>query len=522
MTDITIDIFDQLKKNKIDIIKNYKIREIIGKPGKNISFIDHFELIDKDKKKEIYAIYKNLVDVDDMTLFKRIIGSINKYTDNILEDLTCYILVMNKTKALNNNSEMRMKNYEVVFNSKGKMTDLIDSFNKVEISTMQDTGLTKKILQDLIDNKDKIIKNYYYRLAIENKDIKGKTKLDKFINYVKTKEAIDKINEQSAKPSENLFEKIISSVREFDDWTIDYLTVYSSIIEEYNNFKFKNIKSFIDNLSWKEWRNEAINDYDDIFYNIKLTEKWNRIKYDKMIDFMNKGKGKNTLYTCKGSKKYTFKRNLITIQKKIEDRSGELILIETKGKKSIWETYYNNKQYILISNNDKVSICIDLTPHTEEEYKFFIEFIEEAYSPIFNAMEQTSNLPSGSNAHKELKRRKSLIKIDSIKYVPEDTKVGALKGPDGRNITESKIKDKLNTVIETNSKTLKGSPHRSGDILIDIMKCMRNDRYSDDQVKEAKEKLLNGDYEDVLHIKDLDTIEVSGRVEIQHIREEEE
>ena len=40
--------------------------------------------------------------------------------------------------------------------------------------------------------------------------------------------------------------------------------------------------------------------------------------------------------------------------------------------------------------------------------------------------------------------------------------------------------------------------------------------------KEAKEKLLNGDYEDVLQIKDLDTIEVSGRVEIQHIREEEE
>ena len=40
--------------------------------------------------------------------------------------------------------------------------------------------------------------------------------------------------------------------------------------------------------------------------------------------------------------------------------------------------------------------------------------------------------------------------------------------------------------------------------------------------KEAREKLLNGDYEDVLHIKDLNTIEVNGRVEIQHIREEEQ
>jgi hypothetical protein len=39
--------------------------------------------------------------------------------------------------------------------------------------------------------------------------------------------------------------------------------------------------------------------------------------------------------------------------------------------------------------------------------------------------------------------------------------------------------------------------------------------------KEAKEKLFNGDYEEVLHIKDLNTIEVNNRIEIQHIKEEE-
>jgi hypothetical protein len=39
--------------------------------------------------------------------------------------------------------------------------------------------------------------------------------------------------------------------------------------------------------------------------------------------------------------------------------------------------------------------------------------------------------------------------------------------------------------------------------------------------KEAKEKLLNGDYEDVLHIKDLNTIEINNGISIQHIREEE-
>jgi len=40
--------------------------------------------------------------------------------------------------------------------------------------------------------------------------------------------------------------------------------------------------------------------------------------------------------------------------------------------------------------------------------------------------------------------------------------------------------------------------------------------------KEAKEKLLNGDYEDVLHIKDLNTIEINNGISIQNIREEEQ
>ena len=39
--------------------------------------------------------------------------------------------------------------------------------------------------------------------------------------------------------------------------------------------------------------------------------------------------------------------------------------------------------------------------------------------------------------------------------------------------------------------------------------------------KEAREKLLNGDYEDVLHIKDLHTIETVDGISIQNIREEE-
>jgi hypothetical protein len=40
-----------------------------------------------------------------------------------------------------------------------------------------------------------------------------------------------------------------------------------------------------------------------------------------------------------------------------------------------------------------------------------------------------------------------------------------------------------------------------------------------EDIKQAKEKLLQGDYEDVLHIKDLHTIEVNNGLTITNIKE---
>jgi len=40
-----------------------------------------------------------------------------------------------------------------------------------------------------------------------------------------------------------------------------------------------------------------------------------------------------------------------------------------------------------------------------------------------------------------------------------------------------------------------------------------------EDIKQAKEKLLQGDYEDVLHIKDLHTIEVNDGLTITNIKE---
>lgn len=42
-----------------------------------------------------------------------------------------------------------------------------------------------------------------------------------------------------------------------------------------------------------------------------------------------------------------------------------------------------------------------------------------------------------------------------------------------------------------------------------------------EDAKEAREKLFNGQYEEVLHIKDLNTIELNSEISIQNIREEE-
>jgi len=295
-----------------------------------------------------------------------------------------------------------------------------------------------------------------------------------------------------------LFEKIISTIDDFDDWTLDYLTVYSSIINEFGEFDFKNFKVFINKLKWKEWRFDTMYNYDDTFYTVNVSEIWNtsiaKLKYNKLVELMKKDKDKSALFTCKGSKKYIFDMNFKDIKKKIKDRKGELKEIERKGNKVLWETEYNNGLYNIVSNFDKVHICKDLTPHKSEDYNFFIDFIEEAYSPIYNAMDQSNNLPTGSHIYKELRNRKSLIRFDSLKNVSESSRVGKLIGPDNRNVayTVDKFKTKLNTVIEgKENSAVKQSLHRTGDILTDIMKCMRNDRFTEEDVKKAKKDFKN-------------------------------
>lgn len=500
---MNIYLFDELVKGKLRIVKNHKIREIIDKPNKGETFINHFRLIlkEKDKMSEIYKISKKIdLDKDDYNLFRSIIGSIKFFDEITIDYLTCYISYIEGSKDLNDNREIYMKGYEEMFVKKNK--ESINNFDQLHLNILDNTGLNKEIFQDLIDNKIEIIKNYYYRQVLS--DTLGKTHIDKLINYIKSRDSITNINELTKKSPEFLFEKIISTIDNFDDWTLEYLTVYSSIIKVFNEFDFRDFKDFVNKLKWKQWRYDTMYNYDDTFYTINIKENWNisnsKKKYDKLIVLMKKDERITSSYTCKGSKKYIFDMNLKDIKKKIKKRGSELVEIDRKGNKILWRTGYNNKIYNLVSNLDKVYICKDLTPHTEQDYEFFTDFIEEAYSPIYNAMEQSNNLPSGSSVYKELRRRKSLIRIDSLKNIPENSRVGKLIGPDNRNVayTLPRIKEKLKTIIEEptvkNEKNaiVKNNHYRTGDILTDIMKCMKNDRFTKQDLEKAKKNYKNG------------------------------
>lgn len=492
------ELLNELKENKLRIIQNYHIRELIGKPKKDVSFINHFVYSFKTQKSKIKQISKKDMCRQDLyELFKQIIGSIKDFDDFTINLLTCYISVVEESKELNDNREMYMQKYEDIFPLKS-IRELISNFNELELNILEEnTGLTDEIMQDLIDSKEDIVKNYYYRQAIEK--LPGKTYLDKFIKYCLSKNSIDKINEQAKNAPYYLFEKIIATIADFDDWTPEYLSVYSSIITNFKNFEItsKELKQYIDKLKWKDWRRKTMYAYNDTFYSVKLNEDWNnssaKLKYNKLVENMKRNKG--NLYVCKGSKKHTFKIELKEIKKKLKNRDIELIEIERKGNKILWQVDYDNKRYNLISNFEKVNICEDLTPHTQSEYDFFEEFIEQIYSPIYNAIEQSNNLPSGSVSNNALIKRMSLIKIDSLQHVPEDELVGKIIGPNDRNIayTVVKFKTKLNTVIEgKENSAVKQSLHRTGDILTDIMKCMRNDRFTEEDVEKAKKYFKNG------------------------------
>jgi len=85
---------------------------------------------------------------------------------------------------------------------------------------------------------------------------------------------------------------------------LEYLTVYSSIIKEFDSYDLKKFKSFVNELHWKQWRYDTMFNYDDTFYTVNVNEDWNtsnsKLKYNKLIEIMKKSKSKTALYTCKG------------------------------------------------------------------------------------------------------------------------------------------------------------------------------------------------------------------------------
>jgi len=165
MNGLTIYLLNELRQNKLRIIQNYEIRQTISKKPKDKSFIDYFKSIIKQKNKmsEIHKISKKTeLDKDDYELFKSIIGSIKIFDEFTIDYLTCYISYIEGSKDLNDNRENYMEGYEEVFLEKRSKKELIN-YEELNLNILSYTGLTEEILQDLIDNKIEIIKNYYYR-----------------------------------------------------------------------------------------------------------------------------------------------------------------------------------------------------------------------------------------------------------------------------------------------------------------------------------------------------------------------
>ena len=244
-------LFDELRENKLKILQNYEIRKLIGYP-KNDIFVEHFKTVFKQKSKvsEIQKIMeKTILSKNDYDILNSILGSINIFDKFTIKYLTCYITCIEEELPLNDKMEEYMSGYEDMYVEKPNK-NLINRFDEIKLKTLSDTGLTKEILQELIDNKEDIIKNYYYRQVLDKRTkdgdstISGETHLDAFIGYMKSKESISNVNDISKKAPEFLFEMILSTLHEFDEWTLEYLTVYSSIIKKYNSYDLRKFKSF--------------------------------------------------------------------------------------------------------------------------------------------------------------------------------------------------------------------------------------------------------------------------------------
>ena len=258
------------------------------------------------------------------------------------------------------------------------------------------------------DNKDFIIKNFYYRNQVRFK------KIDQYKNFINkleknNREIVPVINEKSTLnlDNNNLYNKIIILFNELDFKNLDILICYTPKIQ-------------LDTFNFSK-RNKLLSDYEDLFKLIPENLDNNKFKKEIKRDFNELliKIAKDDISDCKLVD--TIHIPIGKFIKKINNRS----MSYGKYDKDWFFIIYNDIIYYITPTKDKknIKLCINNT-FTNHESEWFIEFSEESYSPVFDAMNDSKNLPEPTYLNTELSRRKSITKLSDITFDKEPKKLG--------------------------------------------------------------------------------------------------
>lgn len=488
---------DFSKIQKRDIIYSYFIRKCIGESdnGSPIYYLTRTFIENKDKLKQIKGCFNEFYENNNKDyLFEKILSEtdmdfelttqdyeLTKKEKEKLKDisvydyLSSYYFLISNSDFLNEKEDwyypyrqMLLKYEELYNNIKiDKQWVLSDSY--IRYISKVNTGLNNKIYNILTSNKEKIIKNYFFREKIgelykENSQGEYSNESDKYTYFNKINgETLNSINIYSKKGSRNeninLFEKIVSTIYSFDKHTVDLLLIYTNIID---NYKGNDIQEALKKFKDKEWLRTSFEKYESIYNNVRP-----KSTYEESIEKQVFETYVNILLEEDIGCEDTVKINLSTDDfiKKLENRRIVYKIRKYNKNNDIVSINYGLYVYHFIINykTNKVYLCKNLEYNTEENYNLILDYINEPYSPTENVLNLKKNQPSGNDNLNILKRRKSLELIAAI----DDIKKYKIHSIDN-------IKNTLTHIVHKESKKIKKNVIDPDEILKNTLDCMVN------------------------------------------------
>lgn len=309
------------------------------------------------------------------------------------------------------------------------------------------------LYKKLRDTKDLIIKNYYYRDEIGYDDKDQYRNFSKKLEY-NNREIVPEINKRAnEKPSKNnlIFKNIIILFNQMDLKNIDVLICYTEKIQ-------------LDKMS-ADKRKKLLHNYEEIFNNIDVDTPKKKDEYIKDFNDLLIQISKDNTPNCKSLT--TIKVPISKVIKKLKSRHMSF----GRYDKDFFYIIYNDIIYYVKPHKNKkdIYICINNT-FTKDNTNWFVEFLEEEYSPIFDASMDPKNLPEPTYLKTELYRRKSITKLSGINYNKEPKKLG--------NYTSKQYFDPENPHEPESIQWDIKDTHLKYKIR-EVMQCFRNDRKKD-------------------------------------------